>query len=209
MSNFTLPEDALARLAAQINLNGTFNHTVRSPWGGHQVMFKLKVERGLADTACTVEMGGERHSITVRHADPERHIQLADLIDAIANGRVDSAAVAPPRVTRLAILPEPEPMLDAQQDAALRLLVRKGGTLDLHMGLKHPIKLAVHRNHPRHGAPYAGGPLPGITVILSIGETQPRTVCWSAHDTEARLHARLATSVEQLVTVATPATRAA
>lgn len=200
MSQFTLPEDALTRISAQLNLNGTFNHTVRSAWGGHQVMFKLQVERGLQDTACTVEMGGERHSITILNANPQRHLQVADFIDAIANGRVDSAALAPARVTRLPTLPEPEPMLDAEQDAALRLLVRKGGSLDLHLGFEHPIKVAVHRRPP---AAHLGN-MPGLSVILSIGESKPRTAFWTAFASYAQLYARLASSIEHMATAATP-----
>lgn len=200
MSNFTLPEDALTRISAQVNVTGRFNHSVRSPWGGHQAQFSLQVERDQVTTTCTVEMGGERHSITVQNDDQQRHILVADLIDAIANGRVDSGALAPARVTRLPVLPEPDPLLDAGQEAALRLLVRKGGTLDLHMGFAHPIKVAVHRKNQRIGCPD-----PGITALLSIGETQPRTICWTAYDRAPRLYARLAESVEKLTIAATPA----
>lgn len=199
MSQFTLPEDALTRIGAQLNLNGTFNHTVRSAWGGHQVMFSLRVERGLADIHCVVEMGGERHSITVASTDPKRHILVADFIDAIANGRIDSGAMAPARVTRHPLLPEPIPLLDSAQEAALRQLVRKGGTLDLDLGLQHPIRIAIHRNHPRPGQN-------GITTILSIGETKPRTVLWTSRESDARIYARLADTVEALATAATPAT---
>lgn len=202
MSQFTLPEAALTRIQAQLNLNGTFNHTVRSAWGGHQVMFKLQVERGLTDTACVVELGGQRHSITVGSADPQRHIVVADFIDAIANGRVDSAAVAPARVTRMPLMPEPAPLLDSAQEAALHLLVRKGGALDLDVGLAHPIRVVLHRNHPNPGSN-------GATIILSIGQTKPRTVLWTSRESEPRVYRRLLELVDALAAAATPAKRAA
>lgn len=194
MSNFTLPEDSLIRLAAQVNMSGTFGHVVRSAYSRHQVMFKLHIERSTESTEATVEMGEERHHITLQSNDPERHIHLADFIDAIANGRVDSAAPAPARVTRFPVLPEPEPLLDADQDAALQLLVRKGGTLDLHLGHEHPVRVAIHRTHSRSG----------ITAILSIGETRPRTSCFTAYGMHHSCYERLLKSVEHLAACAAP-----
>lgn len=194
MSQFSLPEDALQRIAAQVNLSGTFNHTVRSAWGSHQAMFRLSVDRGPVTTTAAVEMGGEKHSITLKSTCPQRHIDLADFIDAIANGRVDSAALAPARVSRLALMPEPEPLLDATQEAELQLLVRKGGAGDLHLGFKHPIKVAIHRTRGREG----------ITAILSIGQSKPRTSCFTIYGRNAELFRRVLQSVEHLATAATP-----
>lgn len=188
MNNFTLPEDALTRLTAQVNMSGTFNHTVRSAYGRQQVNLKLRVERGPATTEATVIMGDERHSMTLVNDDPERHIQLADYIDAIANGRVDSATPAPARVTRLPLLPEPEPLLDATQEAALHLLVRRGGTLDLPITHEHPVRVAVHRTHSRTG----------ITAIVSIGERRPRTSCFTVYGSHSSCYERLLQSVEHL-----------
>lgn len=194
MSNFTLPEDALIRLAAQVNVSGTFTHTVRSAYSRHQVMLRLTIERGGEDTEATVEIGGERHHITLQNNDPARHIHLADFIDAIANGRVDSAAPAPARVTRTPLLPEPEPLLDATQEAALQLLVRKGGTLELQLGFEHPVRVAVHRTHSRSG----------ITAIASIGEARPRTSCFTAYGMHYSCYERLLQSVEHLAACAAP-----
>lgn len=194
MSNFTLPEEALTRIAAQVNVSGTFSHTVRSATSRHQVMLSLTTERGPLTTDATIQLGGERHSMTLVNADPERHIQLADYIDAIANGRVDSAAVAPARVTRHPLLPEPDPLLDATQAASLQALVRKGGTLDLHLGHEHPVRVAVHRTHSR----------PGITAIASIGENRPRTSCFTNYGHPASCYERLLQSIEHLAACATP-----
>ncbi|MCY1251517.1 hypothetical protein D9M72_652890 [compost metagenome] len=54
--------------------------------------------------------------------------------------------------------------------------------------------VAVHRTYNR----------PGITVITSIGESKPRTSCWTHYDTERNCRARLLESVEKLVMAATP-----
>lgn len=197
--NFALPEDALQRLAAQLNLTGTFNHTVRSAWNSHQVMFRLRVERATDTTAVKVEMGGQVHSITVASADPQRHLQVADLIDAIANGRVDSAEPAPARVTRQPLLPEPEPLLDTDQRTAVERLVQRGGVVDLHLGFAYPIRVAVHRTINT----------PGITAILSIGERHPRTKCFTVRDNPRNCTARLLQSIEHLAIQATPRNAAA
>lgn len=194
MSNFTLPEDALTRLAAQVNVSGTFSHTVRSASSRHQVMLSLTTERGPLTTDAIIQLGGERHSMTLVNADPERHIQLADYIDAIANGRVDSAAMAPARITRQPLLPEADPLLDATQAASLQALVRKGGSLDLHLGHKHPIRAAVHRTSSRQG----------ITAIVSIGESRPRTACFTVYGHSGYCYERLLQSIEHLSVCATP-----
>jgi len=190
---FILSDNTLQLLGNQLNFNGTFNHTARSAYGQNAIGFRLKIERGETQTEATVEMGGEKHSITLHNGDGRNPALLADLIDAIANGRVDTAEIAPPLAMREA---EPvEPLLSTEQEQQLRLLVRKGGTLDLHMGFEHPIRVAVHRTFNK----------PGITAILSIGERKPRTLCWTSYEREARIYTRLAESVEQLASAATPA----
>ncbi|MDP2447638.1 hypothetical protein [Pseudomonas sp.] len=197
--NFTLPEDALLRLAAQLSLNGTFNHTVRSAYNSHQVMFRIKVERGQDDTCATIEMGGQTHSITVNNADPQRHLLVADLIDAIANGRVDSAEVAPARVTRMPLLPEPDGLLDDTQLGRLKHMVRHGGFASLETGHQCPINVAVHRTRPAQG----------VTVIASIGSSRPRTKCFTVRGDERECLKRLLISIEDLHIIATPQRAAA
>lgn len=197
--NFTLPEAALLRLNAQLNLTGTFNHTVQSAYGGHQVIFKLRVERAPEHTEVAIHMGGQVHSITVRTADPQRHLLVADLIDAIANGRVDSAEPAPARVTRQPVLIEGDELLSTDQLARVRYLVRHGGVTALELGHEQPIQLAVHRRRPG----------PGVEVILSIGVSRPRTVFLSVRATEADCVKRLLVAIEQMHIIATPRTAAA
>lgn len=197
--NFTLPEDSLLRLQAQLNLTGTFNHTVRPPYFTRQVMFRMAVERGHHTTAVTIVMGGERHSITVQNNDPQRHVQVADLIDAIANGRVDSAEIAPARVTRLPVLPEPEELLSTDQLGRIKYLVRHGGSAALETGHELPINVAVHRTATAKG----------ITAIVSIGNRKPRSSCFTVRGTDADCLKRLLTSIEHAHIAATPRNAAA
>lgn len=197
--NFTLPEDALTRLSAQLNLTGTFNHSVRSAFGGLQVMFKLVVERGPDTTAVKVEMAGERHSIRVQNTDPQRHVQVADLIDAIANGRVDSAEVAPARVTRMPLLPEAPELLSSDQLGRIKYMVRHGGSAALETGHELPINVAVHRTATSKG----------ITAIVSTGNRRPRTSCFTVRGTDADCLKRLLASIEHTHIAATPRIAAA
>lgn len=197
--NFTLPEDALVRLAAQLNLNGTFNHVVRSAFSTLQVMFKLIVERGTETTDVSVVMGSERHSITVYNNDHSRHMQVADFIDAIANGRVDSAEPAPARVTRMPVLPEPDELLSSDQLGRIKYMVRHGGSAALETGHELPINVAVHRTATSKG----------ITAIVSTGNRRPRTSCFTVRGTDADCLKRLLASIEHTHIAATPRTAAA
>jgi hypothetical protein len=192
--NFTLPEDALLRLSAQLNMSGTFNHTVRSAYGGHQAQLRVHVERGQPTTAVRVEMGDQVHSLDVQTAHPERHLQVADFIDAIANGRVDSGELAPPRVTRQPLLPEPEALLDETQLGRLKHMVRHGGFASLDTGHEHPINVAVHRTRPAQG----------ITVIASFGSARPRTKAFTVRGDQHECLKRLLISIEHLHIIATP-----
>lgn len=197
--NFTLPEDALVRLSAQLNLNGTFNHAVRSAFTTLQVMFRLTVERGSETTAATVEMAGQRHSITVQNNDPQRHLQVADFIDAIANGLVDSAEPAQARVTRLPLLPEPDALLSTDQLGRIKYMVRHGGCTALETGHELPINVSVHRTATTKG----------ITAIVSIGNSKPRTSCFTVRGNDDECLKRLLASIEHTHIVATPRNAAA
>lgn len=197
---FTLPEENLLRLQAQLNLTGTFNHTVsRMPYSREQVMFRIRIERGEPTTAVKIEMGGQVHSIDVQTAHPEKHLQVADYIDAIANGRVDSAEVAPARVTRMPLLPEPNSLLDDTQLGRLKHMVRHGGFASLETGHQNPINVAVHRTRPAQG----------VTVIASIGSARPRTKCFTVRGDERECLKRLLISIEDLHIIATPQRAAA
>lgn len=190
---FTLSDNSLRMLSAQLELNGTFRHTCRSAYGQQQIELVMKVERDLEKTNVTITMGGEKHSISFTNRAPRNDRLLADFIDAIANGRVDSAEPACPRV--LLHIPERESPLDTEQQEAIKGLVRRGGFLSLDVGLDNPINVSVHRTSNTSG----------ITAILSVGVRRPRTCCWTIRrECDAYCARRLQESVEHLITTATP-----
>lgn len=197
--NFTLPEEGLQRLAAQLNLTGTFTHTLRSAYGGHQLLARVRIERGQSSTTVRIEMGEQVHSLDVQTAHPEKHLQVADFIDAIANGRVDGGELAPARVTRQPLLPEPAALLDETQLGRLKHMVRHGGFASLETGHEHPIHVAVHRTRPAEG----------VTVIASIGAARPRTKCFTVRGDQRECLKRLISSIEHLHIIATPQRAAA
>ncbi|MGF0333503.1 hypothetical protein [Ectopseudomonas toyotomiensis] len=197
--NFTLPEEGLQRLAAQLNLTGTFTHTLRAAHGGHQLLARVRIERGQPNTAVRIEMGEQVHTLDVQTAHPEKHLQVADFIDAIANGRVDGGELAPPRVTRQPLLPEPDALLTTDQTNRLRYMVRHGGFACLETGLELPINVAVHRTRPAEG----------VTIIASIGTAKPRTKCFTVRGNQHECLKRLLISIEHLHIIATPQRAAA
>ena len=201
MNRFSLPDSSLIRIAAQLNMTGTFNHTCKSAFSQDTIALKLHVERGHPDTTAAVEMGSERHSITLLNANPRKHLELADFIDAIANGRVDSAEPSPPRITALDLVVDqaPEPLIDSEQQESLRLAIKKGGFIRIEVGLPRPIEVAIHRTFNR----------PGITAIACIGERRPRTVCFTSYAGEQAITKQLLTTIENLAARATPAQVAA
>lgn len=190
--SFTLSDTSLRMLAAQLQLNGSFRHTCRSAYGQRQIELVMKVERDLEKTQVTIAMGGEKHTLSLVNRAPHNDRTLADFLDAIANGRVDSAEPAPARV--LPVMNEPESIVDTAQQEALRDLVRKGGFLDVHVGLEHPVKVAVHRTYNT----------PGITALLGIGERRPQTSAWTLRQPPAECFRALLESVEHLALMATP-----
>ena len=196
---FILSDNSLRLMGEQLNFSGTFNHTCRSPYNRHTVQIGMKVERGINDTQVTITMGGEKHSITLETGAAGNANTLADFIDAIANGRVDSAEPAPPRILRE--IHAPTSRLDTDQQQAIRNLVRHGGYLELHVGLEHPIRVMVHRTRSTTG----------ITAMLSIGERMPRTTSFTIRrERDAYCAKCLQESVEHLIVTATPkAARAA
>lgn len=197
MNNFSLEDRTLQLLAAQANLNGTFNHTCLSALTGHQLMFRFQVERNSATSTFTLELGGERHSITLPHDHSRIHLRLADFIEAVANGRVDTGEPAVPRITPQPV--EAEALLDTEQCQQLRDLLRKGGLLSLDLGFELPLHVAVHRTRSRLG----------ITAILSIGVRRPRTSCFTFYGHDSQAMERLVESILHLAAVATPAMQAA
>ena len=125
MNRFSLADKTFRLLAAQVNLNGTFKHVCPLQNTNQPLTFDLKVERGPSSTHFTIITGVEKHSLTVHTPSRDTHLVLADFIESIANGRMDTAEPATPRVSAESV--ERGQLLDANQQEQLHQLVRNGG----------------------------------------------------------------------------------
>ena len=197
MNRFALADKTLRLLAAQVNLNGTFNHSCSFKNTNLPLIFLLQVERSSASTLFTIVTGDEKHSLTVYDPDQDTHRVIADFIESIANGRTDSAEPATPRVRAESV--DRGQLLDANKQQQLQHLVRQGGSLLLDVGLDEAVHLAVHRTLSRTG----------ITAVLVTGDSCPRTQCFTAYGDDQHSLKRLLQSLEHLVASATPAALAA
>ena len=197
MNRFSLADKTLRLLAAQVNLNGTFHHSCSFKNTNLPLIFVLQVERGSTGTLFTIVSGDEKHSLKVYDPDKDTHLVLADFIESIANGRMDTAEPATPRV--LAESFDRGQLLDTNQQEHLRQLVRNGGSLLLDVGLDESVSLAVHPTHTSKG----------ITAILVTGDSCPRTQCFTAYGDDQHSFSRLLQSLDHLAASAAPAALAA
>lgn len=197
MNRFSLADKTLHLLAAQVNLSGTFHHSctfknTNLPW-----IFMLQVERSSTSTLFTIVTGDEKHSLTLNDADKDKHLVLADFIESIATGRMDTAEPATPRVTAESV--DRGQLLDTHQQEQLHLLVRNGGSLLIDVGFDEDVRIAVHRTQSRTG----------ITAIIVAGNTCPRTQCFTAYGNEQHSVDRLLQSLNHLAASVAPAAHAA
>lgn len=197
MNRFSLADKTLRLLSAQVNLNGTFNHSCSFKNTNLQLIFVLQVERSSTSTLFTIVTGDEKHSLTVNDADKDKHLVLADFIESIATGRMDTAEPATPRVRAESV--DRGQLLDANQQEQLHQLVRQGGSLKLDIGLDEAVSLAVHRTQSRKG----------ITAILVAGDSCPRTQCFTAYGDDQHSVNRLLQSLDHLAASAVPTALAA
>ena len=196
MNKFKIDNRTLQLLNAQVNLTETFNHVLRSAPKRDALAFRLKVERSTSDTLFTVELGSERHTLTLKN-EKKMHLKLADFIEEIANGPFD-----PTNTVDLSDLPHSYRQyarFDAENKQRVFELVRTGGSQCLDMGFEQPINVAIHRTQTRSG----------VTTIMSIGVRRPRTKCFSVCGTDAEIYEKIAESINHLAAVATPAAHAA
>lgn len=193
MSKFKLDNRTLTLLKAQVNLTETFNHLLRAETQRESLAFRLKVERRKADTHITVELGSERHTLTLTNSK-KMHLQLADFIEEIVNGPItsDGASSLPHADRRYGVF-------ESEHKQQVFDLVQTGGVISLDMGFEHPINLAIHRNKTRSG----------ITTIMSIGVRKPRTKCFTVYGSDVDIYSMVAESITHLAAVATPAAHAA
>ena len=197
MNRFSLADKTLRLLAAQVNLNGTFHHSCSFKNANLPLILVLQVERGSSSTLFTVVAGDEKHSLTVHNPDKDTHLVLADFIESIVNGRMDTAEPATPRVRAESV--DRGQLLDANQQEQLHQLVRKGGSLLLDVGLDEAVSLSVHRTQSRKG----------ITAILVAGDSCPCTQCFTAYGDDQHSFNRLLQSLNHLAASAAPAALAA
>ena len=196
MSKYKLDNRTLALLKAQVSLTETFNHLVREETQRQALAFRLKVERRKTDTLFTVELGSERHTLTLTNSK-KMHLTLADFIEEIVNGptdpnSTDGSSAAPHAERRYGVF-------EIEHKQQVFELVRSGGALSLDMGFELPINLAIHRNKTRSG----------ITTIMSIGVKKPRTKCFTVYGSDVEIYSMVAESITDLAAVATPAAHAA
>ncbi len=193
MSKYKLDNRTLQLLNAQVNLTETFNHTLRSAPKRETLSFRLKVERNTSDTLFTVELGSERHTLTLKN-EKKMHLKLADFIEEIVNGPTTSAdpSSLPHANRRYGVF-------EIEHKQRVFDLVQTGGAISLDMGFEQPINLAIHRNKTRAG----------ITTIMSIGVRKPRTKCFTVYGSDVDIYSMVAESITHLAAVATPAAHAA
>ena len=196
MSKFKLDNRTLQLLNAQVNLSETFNHTLRSTPQREALAFRLKVERSTNDTLFTVELGSERHTLTLQN-EKKMHLKLADFIEEIANGPLDPSDTSDP--LSLPHASRQYARFDVENRQKVFELVRTGGSLSLDMGFELPLHVAIHRTQTR----------PGVTTIMSIGVKRPRTKCFTVCGTDVEIYEQVAESINHLAAVATPAAHAA
>ncbi|OLF55217.1 hypothetical protein [Pseudomonas chlororaphis] len=195
MSKYKLDNRTLTLLSAQVNLTETFIHTLRSTPRRDVLSFRLKVERSKSDTLFTVELGSERHTLTLQN-EKKMHLKLADFIEEIVNGPFDPSNTAELRPLhanrRYGAFP-----VELQQQVFE--LVRTGGFLSLDLGFDLPIQLAIHRTQTRTG----------VTTIMSIGVKRPRTKCFTVCGSDVQMYEKVVESINHLAAEATPAAHAA
>jgi len=196
MIKYKIDNRTLQLLNAQVNLTETFNHVLRTAPKRECLAFRLKVERGTVESTFVVELGSERHTLTLPN-DKTMHLKLADFIEEIANGPLDpshtSDLVHPLHADRQ------YGRFEVQDKQRVFELIRTGGVVSLDMGFDLPLHVAVHRPNT----------LSCITAILSIGNKSPRTRCFTACGTDVEILGKVSESISQIAAAATPAAHAA
>lgn len=196
MNKYKIDNRTLVLLKAQVCLTETFNHLLRAESQRQALPFRLKVEHRKADTHFTVELGSERHTLTLTNSK-KMHLQLADFIEEIVNGPAEQSLPVEPSSLKHA--ERSFGMFEIEQKQQVFDLIRTGGALSLYMGFELPINLAIHRSKTRTG----------ITTIMSIGVKKPRTKCFTVCGSDVEIYFMVAESITHLATAATPAAYAA
>lgn len=196
MNKFKIDDRTLQLLNAQVNLTETFSHVLRTATKRECLAFRLRVERGTKESTFVVELGNERHTLTLQK-NRKMHLKLADFIEEIANGPIDASNICGP-------LNRPHSSrayarFEVSDKQRLIELVRTGGVVNFDMGFDYPLLVALHRTQSRTG----------VTTILSIGNTSPHTRCFTVYGSDVDIYDKISESINHLAAVATPAMHAA
>jgi hypothetical protein len=196
MIKYKIDNRTLQLLNAQVNLTETFNHVLRTASRRECLAFRLKVERDISASTFVVELGSERHTLTLAN-EKKMHLKLADFIEEIANGPFDASNTSD-------LLHRPHASRDygrfeVSDKQRVFELVRTGGVLNLDMGFDYPLIVALHRTQSRSG----------VTTILSIGNKSPHTRCFTVYGSDVEIYAKVSESISHLAAAATPAAHAA
>lgn len=195
MIKYKIDNRTLQLLNAQVNLTETFNHVLRTAPKRECLAFRLKAERGTVESTFVVELGSERHTLTLQN-DNKMHLKLADFIEEIANGLLD-----PSNTSDLVHRPHADRQygrFEVQDRQRVFELVHTGGVLSLDMGFDLPLHVALHRTHTRSG----------VTAILSIGNKSPHTRCFTVCGSDVEIYGKVSESINHLAAAATPAAHA-
>ncbi len=116
MSRLSLNAAAYIRLQAQVNLSGTFNHTLHSRDGGQSVAAQVEIEQCTAGITVMVRICGTSNtSVTLDKHRKNNATCVASFIEGIANGRSPTGV---PDVD--------EHQAVSDTEATLRLAIRRG-----------------------------------------------------------------------------------
>jgi len=115
MSRLSLNASAYIRLQAQVNLSGTFNHSLHSRDGGQSVSAQVEIEQCTVGIMVIVHICGTLNSVTLDKHRKDNATRVASFIESIANGRSPTGARE---------VDEHEAVSDTE--ATLRLAIRRG-----------------------------------------------------------------------------------
>ncbi|MEG9622084.1 hypothetical protein [Pseudomonas guariconensis] len=93
--SYALSHNAFARLRAQTNLTGHFTHILRDGSNGACIKATLQTEVYLDQLTVTIRMGSTVNSLTVPANNLGSARKIAAHLEAIANGKLDTADMPP------------------------------------------------------------------------------------------------------------------
>ncbi|MFV3326605.1 hypothetical protein ACNFG0_09040 [Pseudomonas sp. NY15372] len=92
---YVLSHNSFACLKAQTNLTGQFTHTLRDEANGARTKATLQTEVYLDQLSVTIRMGSTVNSLTLPANNLISARKIAAHLEAIANGKLDTADMSP------------------------------------------------------------------------------------------------------------------